>query len=163
MLLAKIRMPYAKRFLIDASTTFTTSLRNSSVLRTTSLSEFSSNRRFINSISDKIINKGIQTIIYGCEYMPIVLMAGTGVGTSIGSYHGYQESKKDTYLQCIFTTVIFGWFGGVSGYLLTMFCPVTVPIVIVATIARQMEPTIIEPEPEKKESDIYALHDKRPT
>jgi hypothetical protein len=94
------------------------------------------------------------------EHTHIVLTAGMGVGTCIGSYHGYQESKKDTYGQCIFSTVIFGWFGGVSGYLLTMFCPVTVPIVIVATIARQMEPVI---EPEKKESDIYTIRDKIPT
>ena len=137
MLLAKkICMPYANRLII--------------------------NRRFLNNVSDKIINKGIQTIIYGCKYKPIALMVGTGVGTCIGTYHGYQESKKDTYLGCMFTTVFFGWFGGVSGYLLTMFCPVTVPIVIVATIARQMEP-VIEPEPEKKESYIYTLRDRRPT
>lgn len=118
------------------------------------------NRRCFNSVSDKIINKGIQNIIHGCEYMPIVLMAGTGIGTCIGSYHGYQESKKDTYLQCMFMTVCFGYAGGGIGYLLTIFCPVTVPIVIVATFALQMEPVI---EPEKKESDIYTLRDKRPT
>ena len=87
-------------------------------------------------------------------------MAGTGVGTCIGSYHGYQDSKKDTYTNCIFTTICAGWIGGAVGYVFTMFSTVTVPIVIVATIARQMEPVI---EPEKKESDIYALHDKRPT
>ena len=118
------------------------------------------NRRYFNSVSDKIINKGIQTIIHGREYMPIVLMAGTGVGICIGSYYGYQESKKDTYGQCIFLTVCFGYAGGGIGYLLTQFCPVTVPIVIVATIARQMEPVI---EPKKKESDIYTLRDKRTT
>jgi hypothetical protein len=115
-------------------------------------------------------------------------MAGTGVGTCIGSYHGYQESKKDTYLQCMFMTTCFGYAGGGIGYLFTLFCPVTVPIVIVATIALQIECGIrakrristhilkddsaklgvqmnMEPviEPEKKESDIYTLRDKRPT
>ena len=94
------------------------------------------------------------------DSMPILVMAGTGVGTCIGSYHGYQDSKKDTYTNCIFTTICAGWIGGGVGYVFTMFSPVTVPIVIVATIARQMEPVI---EPEKKESDIYTLHDKRPT
>ena len=92
--------------------------------------------------------------------MPIVAVVGSGVGSCIGSYHGYQDSKKDTYINCIFMTICTGWIGGVVGYVFTIFSPVTVPIVIVATIARQMEPVI---EPEKKESDIYTLHDKRPT
>ena len=60
----------------------------------------------------------------------------------------------------MFMTTCFGYAGGGIGYLLTLFCPVTVPIVIVATIALQMEPVI---EPEKKESGIYTLRDKRPT
>ena len=135
MLLAKkICIPYANRLII--------------------------NRRCFNSVSDKIINNGIQTIIYDKHIMPIMLIAGTGVGTCIGSYHGYQETKKESYGQCIYLTVCAGGIGGVFGYLLTFFCPLTVPIVIVATIARQMEPVI---EPEKKESGIYTLRDKRPT
>ena len=94
------------------------------------------------------------------EYMPIILMAGSGVGTCIGSYHGYQESKKYTYGECIFSTVWFGWIGWAAGYVTTILCPIVVPIVIAVTIARQMEPV---QEPEKKESEIYTLHDKRPT
>lgn len=124
------------------------------------------NRRFCN-ITGKALQKAkdiSKDYIHGNwwkdEHTHIVVMTGTGIGTCIGSYHGYQESKKDTYGQCIFSTVIFGWFGGVCGYSLTMFCPFTVPIVIVATIARQMEPV---QDHEKKESDIYTLHDKRPT
>ena len=93
-------------------------------------------------------------------YMPMVVMVGAGVGTCIGSYHGYQESKKYTYGECIWSTVCFGWVGWAAGYFTTVFCPIAVPIVIVATIARQIEPV---QEPEKKESDIYTLHDKRPT
>ena len=76
-----------------------------------------------------------------------VIVAGTGVGTCIGSYHGYQDSKKYTYTECIFTTVCFGWLGGGVGYLSTQFFPAAFVIVIVATIARQMDPAI---EPEKK-------------
>jgi hypothetical protein len=88
------------------------------------------------------------------EYMPIIIMAGSGVGTCIGSYHGYQESKKYTYGECICSTVWFGWVGWAAGYVTTIFCPIVVPIVIVATIARQMEPV---QDPEKKESEIYTL------
>jgi hypothetical protein len=93
------------------------------------------------------------------EYMPIVVGVGSGVGTCIGSYYGYQDSKKDTYINCIITTICAGWIGGTVGYVFTMFSPVTVPIVIVATIVRQME-TVLEPE---KKTDVYTLHDKRPT
>ena len=146
MLLAKICKPYANRFLQNA-TRFTGCTRNQ-------------NRRCFNIVSDKIINKGLQMIMYSRVYMPMVAVAGTGVGTCIGSYHGYQESKKDTYPEFIFTTICFGWLGGSVGYILSLCFPVTVPIVIVVTIARQMEPV---QEPEKKESDIYTLYEKRPT
>ena len=92
------------------------------------------------------------------EYMPIVVGVGSGVGTCIGSYYGYQDSKKDTYTNCIITTICAGWIGGTVGYVFTMFSPVTVPIVIVATIVRQME-TVLEPE---KKTDVYTLNDKSP-
>ena len=117
------------------------------------------NRPIFRKLSDKANKKTNEW--WEHEYMPIVGMLGTGFGTCIGSYHGYQESKKYTYPECIFMTVCFGWCGGGVGYVFTMFCPVTIPIVIVATVARQMEP-VLEPEHEKKESDIYTLRDRRP-
>jgi hypothetical protein len=119
---------------------------------------FLKNRRFFDATRVKFCSGAERKSLV--EYMPIVAVVGSGVGSCIGSYHGYQDSKKDTYTNCIFMTICTGWIGGVVGYVFTIFSPVTVPIVIVATIARQMEPVI---EPEKKESDIYTLHDKRPT
>jgi hypothetical protein len=128
MFLAKFRMPLYNRFL--------------------------KNRRFLNSVSDKEIKKTKDVSVindkwWEHEYMPIMTMVGTGIGTCIGAYNGYQDSKKDTYGQCLFTTVCFGWAGGGVGYVSALFCPVTVPIVIATTIARQIDPVL---EPEKKTS-----------
>ena len=107
---------------------------------------FLKNRRFFDATNVKFCSESERKSLV--DYMPILIVAGTGVGTCIGSYHGYQDSKKYTYTECIFTTICFGWLGGGVGYLSTQFFPAAFVIVIVATIARQMDPAI---EPEKKD------------
>jgi hypothetical protein len=128
---------------------------------------FLKNIRLLNNVSDKGIKKiGNLSMDWSSnnskwwweyEYMPKVLMAGAGIGTCIGSYNGYENTKGDTYAQCLFMTLWSGWLGGTVGYLSTLVCPITVPIVIAVTIARQMEP-------EKKVSDDkgYTLRPHRP-
>jgi hypothetical protein len=118
---------------------------------------FLKNRQVFDATKVRFCSGSIQKSLV--EYMPTVVAVGSGVGTCIGSYHGYQESKKQTYGECIFVTVCFGWLGGSLGFVLTQFYPITFPIVLVVTIVRQLEPVI---KPEKKESEIYTLYDKKP-
>lgn len=141
MFQAKVRMPLYNRFL--------------------------KNRRFLNSVSDKEIKKtkDVSVILrpnynkwWEHEYMStIVVRAGTIIGTCIGSYNGYIQTKKDTYAQCLITTICFGWMGGAVGHLSTLFCPITVPIVIATTIARQMEP-VLEPKTETSDDQDYTVY-----
>ena len=108
---------------------------------------FLKNCRFTNNTSDKIIKKNTdvsmgEILNNGKWYrdMPTVVMGGSVLGTCIGSYYGYQNTKKDTYAECLLITLWCGWLGGTVGYIATLICPITIPIVIAVTIARQIEP-----------------------
>jgi hypothetical protein len=99
---------------------------------------------------DRILNNGKWW--WENKSMPTVVMASSVIGTCIGSYYGYQNTKKETYAECLFITLWGGWFGGTVGYFSSLIYPMTIPIVIAVTIVRQIEPDV---EPEKKVSNYY--------
>ena len=119
---------------------------------------FLKNYRLINNVCDKALKKTTDLSMDGIlnnskwwfehRYMPAVVMGGSALGTCIGSYNGYQNTKKDTYVQCLCVTLWCGWFGGTVGYFTSLIYPyITIPIVIAVTIVRQIDPDV---EPETK-------------
>jgi hypothetical protein len=61
------------------------------------------------------------------------------IGSGIGGYYGYTESRKYLYEECVFNTIL-GTFGGAYCGLITMITlPISLPVVASVTFLRYFD------------------------
>lgn len=68
-----------------------------------------------------------------------LLFGSIGIGSSIGMYHGYKDSRNESYSECILKTTLMTTAGAFGGFLGGFTLPITLPIICSVSVLRWVD------------------------
>ena len=87
-------------------------------------------------------------VIHKPEYVAVAtLCGGTLMGSGIGFYGGYTESRTRPYSDCIGETTCDAIIGGCVGFLAAVTLPITFPIAVCASVVRLTDDVLYKKKP----------------